>query len=99
MKEDVSKILRSYSKEVIIEWICNSYFLILARRNIKAELEETRKDFEFNKIDKELTPLLAKQKKLGQKPFTVSVSLEMEKNRKGIKELLDKQVELLGIGD
>lgn len=99
MKEDVSKILRSYSKEVIIEWLCNSYFLLLARMDIKAELEETRKDFEFNKINKELTPLLAKQKKLGQKPFTDSVALEMAKNRKRIKELLVKQEELLGIGD
>lgn len=44
MKEDVSKILRSYSKEVMIEWLCNSYFLLLARRDIKAELDETLAD-------------------------------------------------------
>lgn len=99
MKGDVRKILGSYSKEVIIEWLCNSYFLPLARRNIKEELEDTRKDFEFNKIDKELTPLLEKQKKLGQKPFNVSVTLEMEKNRERIKKLLSKQEKLLGIGD
>lgn len=99
MKGDVRKILGSYSKEVIIEWLCNSYFLPLARRNIKEELEDIRKDFEFNKIDKELTPLLEKQKKLGQKPFNVSVTLEMEKNRERIKKLLSKQEKLLGIGD
>ena len=88
---DTRQILKGYSKEVIIEWLCNNWFLPLSRRNIKQELDNVRKDLEFNKCDKELTILFEKQKKLKEKPFNVTVALELEKNRNRILQLLEKE--------
>lgn len=90
----VEEILNKYSKEVIIEWICNRYPVFM-NKDIKKELDETKNDLEFNKISKELDSLFAEQKKLREKPFNASVAIKMEKNRNRIHDLLDKQDKIL----
>ena len=40
----VNEILNKYSKEVIIEWICNRYPFFM-NKDIKKELDETKNDF------------------------------------------------------
>ena len=92
----VNEILNKYSKEVIIEWICNRYPVFM-NKDIKKELDETKNDLEFNKAEKELQSLFAEQKKLKEKPYSNNVALRMEKNRIRIKELLNKEDKILGI--
>lgn len=93
MAKTVEKILYAYSKEVIIEWITNRYPLFTIK-NLEKELKDVHNDLEFYKTDKELRILFKKQKELAKKPFSVTVSLEEEKNRKRIIYLLDKQEKL-----
>jgi hypothetical protein len=90
----VNEILNKYSKEVIIEWICNRY-PVLMNKDIKKELDETKNDLEFDKITKELDRLFAEQKKLREKPFNASVAIKMEKNRNRISFLVEKQSEMV----
>lgn len=90
----VNEILNKYSKEVIIEWICNRYPVFM-NKDIKKELDETKNDLEFDKITKELDRLFAEQKKLWEKPFNASVAMKMEKNRQRIHFLIEKQSEMV----
>lgn len=90
----VNEILNKYSKEVIIEWICNSYPVFM-NKDIKKELDETKNDLEFDKITKELDRLFADQKKLREKPFNASVAMKMEKNRNRIHFLVEKQSKMV----
>jgi hypothetical protein len=90
----VNEILNKYSKEVIIEWICNRYPVFM-NKDIKKELDETKNDLEFDKITKELDRLFAEQKKLREKPFNASVAIKMEKNRTRISFLIEKQSKMV----
>ena len=90
----VNEILSKYSKEVIIEWICNRYPVFM-NKDIKKELDETKNDVEFDKISKELDGLFAEQKKLREKPFSANVTMKMEKNRKRISFLVEKQSKMV----
>lgn len=90
----VNEILDKYSKEVIIEWICNHYPVFMDK-NIKKELDETKNDIEFDKISKKLESLFAEQKKLREKPFNASVAMKMEKNRNRISFLVEKQSKMV----
>lgn len=96
MAKSVEKILGAYSKEVIIEWIVNRYPVFM-NKDLEKELENTKNDSEFNKVDKELNTLFKKQKELGKKTFSINVATEMEKNRKRIRYLLDKQEKLIDL--
>lgn len=96
MAKSVEKILGAYSKEVIIEWITNRYPVFM-NKDLEKELEDVKNDLEFNKATKELDTLFKKQKELREKPFTVTVATEMEKNRKRIKCLLGKQEKFIGL--
>lgn len=90
----VNEILKKYSKEVIIEWVTNKYPLFM-NKNLEEELEGVKNDLEFDKANKELETLFKKQKELNKKPFSVTVEIEREKNRKRIRYLLDKQEKLI----
>ena len=90
----VNEILNKYSKEVIIEWICNRYPVFM-NKDIKKELDETKNDLEFNKIEKELDNLFAEQKKLKEKPFNASVAIKIEKNRNRISFLVKKESKMV----
>lgn len=90
----VNEILNKYSKEVIIEWICNRYPVFM-NKDIKKELDETKNDLEFDKITKELDKLFADQEKLRKKPFNASVAIKMEKNRNRISFLVEKQSKMV----
>lgn len=92
------EILNKYSKEVIIEWVCNRYpvfMTVFMNKNIKKELDETKNDLEFDKITKELDRLFADQEKLREKPFNASVAIKMEKNRNRISFLVEKQSKMV----
>jgi len=91
----VNEILNKYSKEVIIEWICNRYPVFM-NKDIREELEETKNDLEFDKIGKELESLFAEQKKLKEKAYSNNVAMKMEKNRKRISFLVEKQSKIVG---
>ena len=90
----VNEILNKYSKEVIIEWICNRYPVFM-NKDIKKELDETKNDLEFDKISKELDRLFADQEKLREKTFNASVAIKMEKNRNRISFLVKKQAKMV----
>lgn len=90
----VNEILKKYSKEVIIEWVTNKYPLFM-NKNLEEELEGVKNDLEFDKANKELKTLFKKQKELNKKPFSVTVEIERENNRKRIRYLLDKQEKLI----
>jgi len=90
----VNEILNKYSKEVIIEWICNRYPVFM-NKDIKKELDETKNNLEFDKITKELDTLFAEQEKLREKPYSNNVAMKMEKNRKRISFLVEKQSEMV----
>lgn len=90
----VNEILKKYSKEVIIEWVTNKYPLFM-NKNLEEELEGVKNDLEFDKANKELETLFKKQKELNKKPFSVTVEIERENNRKRIRYLLDKQEKLI----
>lgn len=90
----VNEILNKYSKEVIIEWVCNRYPVFM-NKDIRKELDETKNDLEFDKITKELDNLIEEQKKLREKPFNVSVAKKMEKNRNRISFLIEKQSKMV----
>ena len=96
MAKSVEKILGAYSKEVIIEWLTNRYPVFM-NKDLEKELENAKNDLKFNKVNKELDTLFKKQKELGKKPFSVTVATEMEKNRKRIRYLLDKQEKLIDL--
>ena len=96
MTKSVEKILGAYSKEVIIEWLANRYPVFM-NKDLEKELEDAKNDLEFNKAEKELDTLFKKQKELGKKTFTNATATEMEKNRKRIRYLLDKQEKLIGL--
>lgn len=90
----VNEILNKYSKEVIIEWICNRYPVFM-NKDIKKELDETKNDLEFDKITKELDRLFTEQKKLREKTYSNNVAMKMEKNRKRISFLVEKQSKMV----
>jgi hypothetical protein len=90
----VEGLLNGYTKEVIIKWITNRYPVFM-NKNIKEELEETKKDLEFDKIEKELQTLFAKQKRIIRKTFSCETELKIEANREKIHFLLGKQQKLL----
>ena len=90
----VNEILNKYSKEVIIEWICNRYPVFM-NKDIKKELDEIKNDLEFDKISKELDSLFAEQKKLREKPFNAKVAIEMERNINRIHFLVEKQAKMV----
>lgn len=90
----VNEILKKYSKEVIIEWVTDKYPLFM-NKNLEEELEGVKNDLEFDKANKELETLFKKQKELDKKPFSVTVEIERENNRKRIRYLLDKQEKLI----
>lgn len=90
----VNEILNKYSKEVIIEWICNRYPVFM-NKDVKKELDEIKIDLEFNKTDKELQMLFAEQKKLKEKPYSINVALKMEKNRNRISFLVEKESKMV----
>ena len=90
----VNEILNKYSKEVIIEWICNRYPVFM-NKDIKKELDEKKRDLEFDKISKELDSLFAEQEKLREKPFNASVAMKMNKNRNRISFLVEKQSKIV----
>lgn len=90
----VNEILKKYSKEVIIKWFTNRYPLFMYE-NLEEELEDVKNDLEFDKAHKELATLFKKQEELAKKTFSVTVAIEMEKNRKRIRYLLDKQEKLI----
>ena len=90
----VNEILNKYSKEVIIEWICNRYPVFM-NKDIKKELDETKNDVEFDKISKELDGLFLFFFKLREKPFNANVTMKMEKNRKRISFLVEKQSKMV----
>ena len=92
----VEEILKLYNKEVIIKWVTNRYPLFL-NKDLKKELEEVKRDLEFDKADAELNSLFEKNKKLRGKPFNIDVAIEMKKNRQRIDFLLKKQGKLLDL--
>ena len=92
----VEEILKLYNKEVIIKWVTNRYPLFL-NKDLKKELDEVKRDLEFDKANTELNSLFEKNKKLRGKPFNIDVAIEMEKNRQRIDFLLEKQEKLLGL--
>ena len=94
MAKTIEKILYAYSKEVIIKWVTNKYLLFM-NNNLEEELEGAKNELEFDKANKELEILFRKQEELAKKPFSVTVATEMEKNRKRIRYLLDKQEKLI----
>ena len=89
-----NEILNKYSKEVIIEWVCNRYPVFM-NKDIRKELDETKNDLEFDKISKELDSLFAEQKKLREKPYSYNVAMKMEKNRNRISFLVEKQSKMV----
>lgn len=92
----VEEILKLYNKEVIIKWVANRYPLFL-NKDLKKELDEVKRDLEFDKADTELQSLLEKNKKLRGKSFNIDVAIEMEKNRQRIDFLLKKEGKLLDL--
>ena len=92
----VEEILKLYNKEVIIKWVANRYTLFL-NKDLKKELDEVKRDLEFDKADTELQSLLEKNKKLRGKSFNIDVAIEMEKNRQRIDFLLKKEGKLLDL--
>ena len=92
----VEEILKLYNKEVIIKWITNRYPLFL-NKDLKKELDKTKRDLEFDKADAELDSLFEKNKKLRGKPFNIDVAIEMNKNRRRIDFLLKKEGKLLDL--
>ena len=92
----VEEILKLYNKEVIIKWVTNRYPLFF-NKDLKKELDEVKRDLEFDKANTELNSLFEKNKKLRGKPFNIDVAIEMEKNRQRIDFLLEKQEKLLGL--
>lgn len=90
----VNEILNKYSKEVIIEWVCNRYPVFM-NKDIKKELDETKNDLEFDKISKELDSLFAEQEKLREKPFNANVAIKMKNNRNRISFLVEKQSKMV----
>lgn len=90
----VEEILKLYNKEVIIKWVTNRYPLFF-NKDLKKELDETKRDLEFDKADTELKSLFEKNKKLRGKPFNIDVAIEMNKNRRRIDFLLKKEEKLL----
>lgn len=94
----VNNILNKYSKEVIIEWITNRYpIFFIKEKDLKKELNEAKSELEFKKIDTELKTLFEEQKKLREKPFNETVMLKMDKNRKRIHLLLEKEDKILSL--
>ena len=96
MSKSVEKILGAFSKEVIIEWLKNRYPVFM-NKDLEKELKDVKNDLEFNKAEKELDTLFKKQKELRKRTLTVTVATELEKNRKRIERLLNKQEKLLGL--
>lgn len=94
----VEEILKLYNKEVIIKWVTNRYPLFL-NKDLKKELDETKRDLEFDKADAELDSLFEKNKKLRGKPFNIDVAIEMNKNRRRIDFLLKKEGKLLDLDE
>lgn len=92
----VEEILKLYNKEVIIKWVTNRYPLFF-NKDLKKELDETKRDLEFDKTDTELKSLFEKNKKLRGKPFNIDVAIEMNKNRQRIDFLLKKEGKLLDL--
>ena len=94
MAVTVKELLSKYSKAVIIEWISSNYPIFM-RKDLKKELDEVKKDIEFNSVSKELDLLFDKLKELKEKPFSVTIAIEQEQIRNRIRFLVNKQSKMV----
>lgn len=84
---NVKKILKKYSKEVIIEWVTDRYPVFMNEK-LEEELENSKKEVKYQKVQNELDSLFEEQEKLRKKKLDYNVEQKMRNNLQRIGYLL-----------
>lgn len=96
--KSVEEVFMKYSKQVIIQWLCNQYPVFLKdKKQIIRELNDCKDDIAFEKIHAEFNMLIKKKASLKSENFQDFDDYLLERIRldKRIHYLFEKQEDFL----